>query len=94
MHLEYLSHRPRKGSLPPGGATHIHTDSKSVFNQTNSKRPSGNRVIDLIKGKSSALVQHIYAHPEGRKLKQEWTHLEWGNHMADRVADRDPINYT
>jgi len=73
-----------------GGATHIHTDSKSVFNQTNSKRPSGNRVIDLIKGKSSALVQHIYAHPEGRKLKQEWTHLEWGNHMADRVADRDP----
>jgi hypothetical protein len=73
-----------------GGANTIHTDSKSVCAQARATRPTGNRALDVLKGKTTAQVHHVKSHPEGRKLRQEWTPIEWGNHMADRIADVDP----
>jgi ribonuclease HI len=73
-----------------GGATTIYTDSKSVCNQANALKKTGNRTLDLVQRSSSCVVKHIRAHAERRKLQTAWTPEEWGNHLADRVADGDP----
>ena len=56
-----------------GGARYIHTDSKSVCAQARATRPTGNRALDVLKGKTTAQVHHVKSHPEGRNLRQEWT---------------------
>jgi hypothetical protein len=83
-----------------GGGGTIFTDCESVVKASDeSKRGSVKDcgIVNLLRGirqarTSGIKIQHIRAHAERRSESVFWSSEEWGNYIADRVAEGDYYN--
>ena len=74
------------------------TDSESSIKHITSRKPqrqANSPVVPLLTSArhwlkmSETTIRHVHSHQGDGKPTSQWTRDIWGNHIADRVADRD-----